>query len=129
MKIARIIIILLSLILIYSCSKEKSTLSGYRDLVQELKNNSSNYNEEEWEEVTKKYENLEEKVKQCKFSPKEKKELNKMRGQCVAYKIKAITKQTKHKMEDVFEQFSDMAEGFNEALSEDDDLSFDEYDE
>lgn len=33
--------------------------------------------------------------------------------------LKGITKQAKNQLEDAFEQFSDMAEGFSEALGED----------
>jgi len=32
--------------------------------------------------------------------------------------VKAISKQTKRNVEDAMEQFSDMAEGFNEVLGE-----------
>ncbi len=120
MKAKRVIYILLVVLLMYSCSREDSTLSDYRSLARELKVNSSDYTEEDWNNVVTKYKKLEEKASHCEFSPKEKKELNRLRGQCAAYMIKAIYKQTKHQMKDAMEQFSDMAEGFNEAWGEDD---------
>ncbi len=120
MKAARFIKILLVLFIFCSCSQEKSILSDYRHLAKELKMNSSDYSAEDWEDVVRKYEKLEKKVTKCNFSQKEKKELNRLRGQCAAYMVKAITKQTKIQMEDVMEQISDMAEGFNEVLSEED---------
>jgi hypothetical protein len=106
------------MLLICSCNREGSTLSDYRALAKELKVNSSNYTAEEWDDAVRKYEKLEKAVEQCHFSNKEKKELNRLRGQCAAYMLKSITKQTKLHMEDAMEQFSDMAEGFNEALGE-----------
>ena len=116
MKAARFVHILLVVFILCSCSREGSVLSDYRQLAKELKMNSSDYTEDDWEDVVRKYEKLEKKVTKCKFSQKEKKELNRLRGQCAAYVVKAITKQTKIQMEDVMEQFSDMAEGFNEVL-------------
>ena len=118
MNLFRIISIVLVFFLLCSCNREESTLSEYRSFAKELKVNSSNYTEDEWNNVIKKYEKLEQKATQCEFSQKEKKELNRLRGQCAAYMLKAIAKQTKSHMEDAMEQFSDMAEGFNEALGE-----------
>lgn len=118
MKTIRIVYLLFVILLTCSCSREESTLSDYRTFAKELRVNSSNYTAEEWDEAVRKYEKLEETVAQCNFSKKEKKELNRLRGQCAAYMLKTITKQTKLHMEDVMEQFSDMAEGFNEAIGE-----------
>lgn len=118
MKIVRIIYILFVLLLICSCSREESILSDYRSLAKELKANSSDYSAEDWDNVVRKYKKLENKASHCDFSPKEKKELNRLRGQCAAYMLKSITKQAKSQMEDAIEQFSDMAEGFKEAIGE-----------
>ena len=93
-------------------------LSGYRDLKKELKTSSSDYSMEDWERVLKECEMLEEKARQCNFSPEEKKELNKLRGQCSAYFIKSLPKQAKCQMEDAIEQISDIADGFMEAIAE-----------
>ena len=118
MKVIRIIQILLLLVLVCSCSKEQTVLSGYRDLKKELKTNPSDYSMEDWERVLKECEILEEKARQCNFSPEEKKELNKLRGQCSAYFIKPLPKQAKCQMEDAIEQISDIADGFMEAIAE-----------
>lgn len=118
MKAFRIVYILFMLLLVCSCSREGAVISDYRSLAKELKTNSSDYSAEDWEEVVRKYEKLEDKASHCHFSPKEKKELNRLRGQCAAYMLKLMTKQAKVQMEDAMEQFSDMAEGFNEALGE-----------
>ncbi len=128
MKAVRIACILLILLLVCSCSREGSVISDYRSLAKELKANSSDYSAEDWDNVVEKYKKLENKASRCRFSPKEKKELNRLRGQCAAYMLKSITKQAKVQMEDAMEQFSDMAEGFNEALGEEgiDGLFYDE---
>ena len=118
MKVVRLVYLLLGLLFVCSCSREESTLSDYRSLAKELKANSSDYTAEDWDDVVRTYEKLEKKATHCNFSPKEKKELNRLRGQCAAYMLKAVTKQAKVQMEDAMEQFSDMAEGFNEALGE-----------
>ena len=118
MKVIRIIQILLLLVLVCSCSKEQMVLSGYRDLKKEFKTNSSDYSMEDWERALKECEMLEEKARQCNFSPEEKKELNKLRGQCSAYFIKSLPKQAKCQMEDAFEQISNIADGFMEAIAE-----------
>ena len=120
MKRARLIhILLVCLFFFCSCSREDSVVSGYRSLAKELEVNSSSYTEEDWTDVAKKYEKLEKSVENCKFSATEKKELNKLRGQCAAYMLKGITTQAKNQLEYALEQFSDMAEGFSEALGED----------
>ena len=118
MKTCHIVSIVLVFFLLCSCNREESTLSEYRSFAEELKINSSNYTEYDWNNVIKKYKKLEQEATQCKFSKKEKKELNRLRGQCAAYMLKAVAKQAKSQVEDAFEQFSDMAEGFNEALGE-----------
>ena len=119
MKAIRVISVLLVLLLVCSCSREESTLSDYRSFAKELKVNSSDYTEEDWNNVVAKYNKLEERASNCNFSQKEKKELNKLRGQCTAYMLKTIYKQTKLQMKDAMEQYLDMAEGFNEVLEED----------
>ena len=118
MKSVRIIYICFIFLLVSSCSREGSVISDYRSLAKELKANSTDYSAEDWDKVVRNYKKLEKKVSRCHFSPKEKKELNRLRGQCAAYMLKSITKQAKVQMEDAMEQFSDMAEGFNEALGE-----------
>lgn len=119
MKVIRIMHFLLFLVLVCSCSREQTVLSGYRDLAEELKANSSEYSKEDWGKVLKECEMLEENVKLCDFSPEEKKELNRLRGQCSAYFIKSLPKQAKYQMEDAIEQISDIADGFMEAIGED----------
>jgi hypothetical protein len=119
MKVIRIIYVFLIVLVIGSCSREEATLSDYRNLVQELKVNSSDYTEEEWQDIVTEYNSLEERIANCKFSSKEKKELNKLRGQCAAYMLKAVYKQAEFQMQDALEQFSDIGEGFQEALGED----------
>lgn len=119
MKATRIIHIVLLLLVLCSCSREESTLSEYRSFAKELKTNSSNYDEEEWRNTIAKFEEIEKKAEKCDFSPKERKEINRLRGQCAAYMLKAITKQATTQIKDAMEGFSDMAEGFNEALGED----------
>lgn len=118
MKTIRIAYILLMILLVCSCSREESVISDYRSLAKELKANSSDYSAEDWDDVVRKYKELENVASHCDFSPKEKKELNKLRGQCAAYMLKSLTKKAKVRMEDAMEQFSDMAEGFKEALGE-----------
>lgn len=119
MKVIRIIHFLILLLLLCSCSREQTVLAGYRDLAEELKANSSDYSKEDWGKVLKECEMLEEKVQQCDFSPEEKKELNRLRGQCSAYFIKSLPKQAKYQMEDAIEQISDITDGFMEAIGED----------
>ena len=118
MKAIRFTYILLIILVVSSCSQEGSVKSDYRSLAKELKTNSSNYTAEDWDYVAKKYQKLENKVSRCDFSPKEKKELNRLRGQCAAYMLKSISKQAKVQLEDAIEQFTDMPEGFNKALGE-----------
>lgn len=120
MRLSRIIHIILLCALVCACNREQSALSEYRDFAKELKENSSDYSEEDWQRTAKTYEKLEQKVEKCEFSAKQKKELNRLRGQCAAYFMKSITRQAKYQMQDAMEQFSDMAEGFNEALGDDD---------
>lgn len=118
MNTVRIITISLLFLLFCSCSHEGSTLNDYRSLAKELKVNSSGYTAEDWEDVFREYERLEKEAARCDFSKKEKKELNRLRGQCAAYMLKSVTKQTKLQIKDAIEQFSDMAEGFREGLGE-----------
>ena len=117
MKTFRIISILLVLVLMCSCDQKKSTISEYRDFAKELKANSEQYSEEDWEDAAT-FEKLEAKTEKCKFSAKEKRQLNKLRGQCAAYIVKSVSKQAKYQSEDAMEQVSDMAKGFNEALGD-----------
>ena len=120
MNIIRKIHFLLLLLFLCSCSREQTVLSGYSDLTEELKASSSDYSKEDWEKVLKEWKMLEENVKLCDFSPEEKRELNRLRGQCSAYFIKSLPKQAKYQLEDAIEQISDIADGFMEAIGEDD---------
>lgn len=118
MKAIRILCMILVLLLVCSCGREGSVLSDYKTLAKDLKVNSSEYTVEDWDNAARKFERLEKRAAHCNFSPKEKKELNRLRGKCAAYMLKSISKQAKEQMEDAIEQFSDMSDGFNEALGD-----------
>lgn len=118
MRSIRIIQILVILSLVCSCNHEESVLSEYRELAKELKTHSSEYSVEDWEEISERFAKIEKRAEKCEFSPKEKKSLNKLRGQCAGYLIKGATKQAAGQMEEAIEQFGDIMEGFGEVFDE-----------
>jgi hypothetical protein len=118
MKAISVLCMFLVFLLVCSCSREGSVLSDYRTLARDLKKNSSEYTLEDWEKAAKKFQRIEKRAARCKFSPKEKKELNKLRGKCAAYMLTSVSKQAITQYHDIIGQFSDIADGFKEGLVE-----------
>ncbi|MBQ0062003.1 MAG: DNA/RNA non-specific endonuclease [Bacteroidales bacterium] len=83
MRPVRSLYILLLVLLTSSCGRENSVLAEYRSLAKDLKTKSLDCSEEEWDIILSRYRRIEKRIEQRQLSAKEKKELYKLRAQCV----------------------------------------------
>ena len=119
MKAIRIISLLSVFCFLFSCSREQSVISGYKQLAKELKMNSKNYTIEDFQAVALEIQNLEQEAESCNFTKEQQKEVNRSRGKCIGYFIKGISQQSEDMLKDFSDQISDIKDGYDEAFGED----------
>lgn len=84
MKI-KIVIFFLSSLFVCSCTtQEERTLKSFRKFTISLQNHSSMYSEEDWSKSIQEYELLTSSLENGRFTELERREIGKLKGQCVA---------------------------------------------
>ena len=114
------IIILLTAFLIASCDSKETPVNELDDLTEEISENSKEYSDEDWEEATLQYQQIEADLEKhhSEYTDAELKEIGKKKGKCLAFFAKRSAKNLKENMEDMMHEASGLIEGFIEGLSE-----------
>lgn len=121
------IVFLLSLFavaLFTSCDKRQSAIDELESFSEELKENASEYTNEDWEEAGNQYQMLVEQVDQYEYTDEELKEIGKLKARCIKYMSKGAMKQ----LEEGFHNMTKQIEGAMEEFGLDDDGDYSEED-
>lgn len=106
--------------LIMSCSNSQNPIDDLESLVDEIEESSSDFTEEDWENISLEYEEIEAKLQQNEYTDEELKEIGKLQGRYAAKVTKAAIKETKDALETFSKQFESQMEGFIEELQNED---------
>lgn len=117
--------LVLGVLLFTACSPSKTSyLSGFKGFVENVKNDSENYTEEDWEKINAKYDEytatFDEKFNK-EFTDAERAEVTKLKGMFIASKLKSKVNKVKDNVKDTFkemeEQSGDWAEGVKDGTN------------
>ncbi len=120
MNIRTLFIAALALIFMLSCDTKQRPIDQLTDLTEDLKANSQDYTEQEWQEVDKQLEqiNIGLEKYQNQYTDAEKKHIGKLKGTCLWYETQHSVKNLKQGMKDAVKEAKGMIEGFTDAASD-----------
>lgn len=111
---------LLIIALLTSCDKRQSAIDDLENFSQELKENSSDYSNQDWEEANEQYQLLVEQIDQYEYTDEELKEIGKLKARCLKQMTKGAMKQFQDGIHSITKQMEGAIEEFG-IDSEDDD--------
>ena len=120
MNIRTLFIAAITLMLMLSCNSKQKPIDQLTDLTEDLKADSKDYTEQDWQEVDKRLEqiNLELDKYQDQYTDAEKEHIGKLKGTCLWYETQHSFKTLKQGMKDAAREAKGMIEGFTDAASD-----------
>ena len=120
MNIRTLFIAAITLMLMLSCNTKQKPIDQLTDLAEDLKADSKDYTEQDWQEVDKRLEqiNLELDKYQDQYTDAEKEHIGKLKGTCLWYETQHSIKTLKQGMKDAAREAKGMIEGFTDAVSD-----------
>ena len=126
MKVIYFFIKLLMSITFTSCDKRQSAINDLENFSEELKENSSDYSSQDWEEANEQYQLLVEQIDQYEYTDEELKEIGKFKARCLKQMSKGAMKQLQDGIHSITKQMEGAIEEF--GFDSDDDNSYDSED-
>lgn len=126
MKKIAFLLSLFAVALFTSCDKRQSAINDLENLSEELKENSSDYNSQNWEEANEQYQLLVEKIDQYEYTDEELKEIGRIKARCLKQMTKGAMKQLQDGIHSITKQMEGAIEEF--GIDSDDDDSDDSED-
>lgn len=120
MNIRTLLIVAFTLTLLISCNTKQKPIDQLTNLTEDLKANSQDYTEQEWQEIDKQLEqiNIELDKYQDQYTDAEKEHIGKLKGTCLWYETQHSVKNLKQGMKDAVKEAKGMIEGFTDAASD-----------
>lgn len=120
------LILLVMSIAFTSCDKRQSAINNLENFSEELKENSSDYSSQDWEEANEQYQLLVEQIDQYEYTDEELKEIGKIKARCLKQMTKDAMKQLQDGIHSITKQMEGAIEEF--GIDSDDDNSYDSED-
>ena len=120
------LILLVMSIAFTSCDKRQSAINNLENFSEELKENSSDYSSQDWEEANEQYQLLVEQIDQYEYTDEELKEIGKIKARCLKQMTKGAMKQFQDGIHSITKQMEGAIEEF--GIDSDDDNSYDSED-
>ena len=103
-----------------SCDKRQSAINDLENLSEELKENSSDYSSQDWEEANEQYQLLVEQIDQYEYTDEELKEIGKIKARCLKQMTKGAMKQLQDGIHSITKQMEGAIEEFGIDSDDDD---------
>ena len=126
MKRIHFFIMLVMSIAFTSCDKKQSAINDLENFSEELKEYSSDYSSQDWEEANEQYRLLVEQIDQYEYTDEELKEIGKIKARCLKQMTKGAMKQFQDGIHSITKQMEGAIEEF--GIDSDDDDSDDSED-
>lgn len=95
-----------------SCSSKQDPINELEELAFELKENSEDYSQSDWEKIAVKYSEIEDQLQQYEYTDEELKQIGKLKAQCV----RAIVHSSANNLKDLMHSFQMQLEGASEEM-------------
>lgn len=120
MKRIYFFIMLVMSIAFTSCDKKQSAINDLENFSEELKENSSDYSSQDWEEANEQYQLLVEQIDQYEYTDEELKEIGKLKARCLKQMTKGAMKQFQDGIHSITKQMEGAIEEFGIDYDDDD---------
>ena len=120
MKRIYFFIMLVMSIAFTSCDKKQSAINDLENFSEELKENSSDYSSQDWEEANEQYQLLVEQIDQYEYTDEELKEIGKLKARCLKQMTKGAMKQFQDGIHSITKQMEGAIEEFGINFEDDD---------
>lgn len=91
--------LLISPLVFTSCETSQTPVDELSSLLEKIDNNSENYSEEDWNNITNEFTEIEEELSKYEYTDEELKEIGRIKGQILAKMAKSAVKDLKKQME------------------------------
>ena len=120
MKRIYFFIMLVMSIAFTSCDKKQSAINDLENFSEELKENSSDYSSQDWEEANEQYQLLVEQIDPYEYTDEELKEIGKLKARCLKQMTKGAMKQFQDGIHSITKQMEGAIEEFGIDSDDDD---------
>lgn len=112
------IMILLSCVLLYSCSNGSNQNPVYELLKfrTEIKNHSASYSSEEWENAIDEYATICQELDKMQFTKEELLEIDKIKGEIAGYAATVATQKVSDEVKSIASEIESFAKGFSNTF-------------
>lgn len=100
-----------------SCESSRTPVNELSSLLEKIENNGESFSEEDWNNITNEFTEIEEELSKYEYTDEELKEIGRIKGQILAKMTKSAVKDLKKQMEDLSKQLEGGLEGFIEELN------------
>ena len=115
--IQALLIAILSLVLT-ACNKQEQAIDDLRSFSEQLKEESADYTEEDWQQAGEQYQLLIENIDQYEYTDDQQKEIGRLKGICLAQFTKHSFKTFKNGLEDAMKEAEGLIEGFSQGFGD-----------
>jgi len=114
--------VLMIVMLCCACSsKEERAIKRLESFTVELKENAADYEYEDWQKASQRYDEIMKEIEQCEdFTPEQRKEILKLRGECMGYMSKAGIETAGKWLQEAVEDVGSFLEGLGNSFGSDD---------
>ncbi|MCQ2219152.1 MAG: hypothetical protein MJZ33_11865 [Paludibacteraceae bacterium] len=116
LNLIRIVSILLFSLFLASCETNQSTIDELSSLKEEIETEGDEFDAQDWENFTNRYEALNEKMSKRKYTAEEKREIRKLRGKIAAQMTKKSFNGLKKQLEDLPNMIDDLTQSATDFL-------------
>ena len=118
MRIKHFIICGVMLLALTACSTKQSAINQLEDFSYELRDNSRNYDADDWERAGKKFVKIREKINKHEFdyTTSEKSKIGRLEANCVKYMAKGAKDGVFDKLKNIGSEIKGIIQGIMDAL-------------
>ena len=109
--IQALLIAILSLVLT-ACNKQEQAIDDLRSFSEQLKEESADYTEEDWQQAGEQYQLLIENIDQYEYTDDQQKEIGRLKAVCIKQMSKGAMKILRHNMNTISKQLEGALEEF-----------------
>ena len=107
---------LCSLILVACATREERQIKSLQRFTVELKTNSDRYTDEQWQQSISEFERITESLKTGRYTDEERREIGKLKGQCLAVYAQYALGAYERELKGATEELQGAFEGFMETI-------------
>lgn len=120
MKLKSFIVLILCSLLIAACaSQEERRVRSLQKFTTDLQKNSDKYSDEQWQKAIDEYEAITESLQTGLYTDEERREIGKLKGQCLAIFTQYIVGAYQLELEGATKELQGALEGFFDAFNKD----------